>query len=412
MIAERLNHTLLHLPSGHRLLHLHNRGSKVEYFGVAVKAGSRNDPAGLEGLAHFVEHTIFKGTTRRTSHHIINRMEAVGGELNAYTTKEDTFVYTAFPSGNLARAVDLTADLVTNSIFPTKEIDKEREVIAEEIDSYLDSPAEAVFDEFDELLFKDTRLGHNILGTPDTINAISTDECRGFLKEFYRPDNMVVFYSGPASPDRVRRLVEKNFIDTIAGSHTTDPAGVPVEFSSFHIRRDNDNHQAHNVMGAPLPSLFSPDRYAIALLNNIIGGPGMNSRLNVALRERRGLVYSTDSAATLYSDCGALTIYFGCSPDRVDQCVSLIGRELKDLRDNALTPRSLAAAKRQYLGQITVASASLEQTVLSAARSCLYRGNVTTLGETAAAINAVTAEDLLRAAAFADPDRMSLLTLG
>lgn len=451
MTVSKLNHTLVTLPSGLRFLHLHNRGSKVEYFGVAVKAGSRNDPEGYAGLAHFVEHTIFKGTARRSSHHIINRMEAVGGELNAYTTKEDTFVYSAFPSGNLSRAVELISDLVINSVFPTKELDKEREVIIEEIDSYLDSPAEAVFDDFDELLFKDRRLGHNILGNSETIAAISTNECRGFLKQYYRADNMVVFYSGPASAERVRHHVEKHFgeiaapldgntygkdcatleatgdsignrhgaenntlekNDGNADSNGHEEKNAEMEFGSFRVRRDNDNHQAHNVMGAPLPSLYSNDRYAISLLNNIIGGPGMNSRLNVALRERRGLVYSTDSATTLYSDCGALTIYFGCSPDRVDRCVDIINRELTELVTKPLDNRRLAAAKRQYLGQITVASASAEQTVLSAARSCLYRNRFFTLDETATAIEAVTADDLIRVAHYAAPDRMSLLTLG
>ncbi len=414
MTLNKPNHTLDLLPSGHRFLHLHNRGIKVEYFGVAVKAGSRNDPEGKEGLAHFVEHTIFKGTTRRSSHHIINRMEAVGGELNAYTTKEDTFVYSAFPTGNLARAVELIADLVANSQFPKKEIDKEREVIVEEIDSYLDSPADAVFDDFDELLFKDRRLAHNILGNADTIAGISTEDCREFLTRYYQPDNMVIFYSGPSSPLRVKQQVEKYFCQQYLQPVAVNPPvyNGEMQFDSFNLRRNNDNHQAHNVMGSPLPSLYSSDRFAISLFNNIFGGPGMNSRLNVALRERRGLVYSTDSAATLYSDCGAFTIYFGCSPDRVEQCVELIHKELLNLCQQPLNNRQLAAAKRQYIGQIAVSSASPEQTLLSSARGYLYRNQIFTLQQSSQAIEAITAEDLLRVAQYASPERLSMLTLG
>lgn len=416
------------LSNGLRIVHCHMPQSAVGIFGVAVRAGSRNDPESLHGMAHFVEHTIFKGTDHRRAHNIINRMETVGGELNAYTTKEDTFVYSAFPANNLRRAVDLISDLVRNSRFPEREINREREVVSEEIDSYLDNPAEAVFDDFDDLIFAGTPLGHNILGTHDTLDRLTGDACRKFLTDNYIPHRMVAFYSGPASPGQLVRLVETYFADMGAETATThingptaDNNGAPIDESvklklseeNFDIRRDDDdNHQAHCVMGVTLPSLYSDYRFAISLYNNIVGGPGMNSLLNVALREKRGLVYSVDSSTTLYSDCGLLSIYFGCSPRQVGRCRRLVASVLQSLADRQLTPRQIDMAKRQLIGQTIVGSSSQEQTILSAARATLYRGAASTSDEIAAAITEVTSDQLLEVARMAAPDNLSILTLG
>lgn len=395
-----------------RVVHI-DLASRIEYCGVAVRAGSRDERADEYGLAHFVEHTIFKGTDKRSASRIINHLEAVGGELNAYTTKEETYVYSVVPQGYFARAVDLIADLVLNSRFPESELDKEREVVAEEIDSYLDSPSEAVFDDFDDLIFDGTSLGHNILGSRATLETFNSSTCRSFIDRFYSAPNMVFFYCGPLPPAKVRHLVESKFslLPTHQVSHTYSLDSLPAK--QFDIRRDDeDNHQAHTLMGAIIPSIYSPERYAISLLNNILGGPGMNSRLNVALRERRGLVYSVDSSTSLYSDIGLLSIYCGSNPEDRNRCVSLIKSQLRRMTDHPLSPRALTAARRQYLGQQIVASASIEQTVLGAARSMLFLGEVITRDRVAGILSALTPDDIAKAAASLSPDRFSILTLG
>lgn len=347
--------------------------SPVECCGVAILAGSGDEGADEHGLAHFVEHTIFKGTARRRSHHVINRMEAVGGELNAYTTKEETFVYTLAPAGNLARSVELLADLLTRCTFPAAELDKERVVVCEEIDSYLDSPADAVYDDFEDIIFAGTSLGHNILGTKESVACFDTSACRRWVETRYLPGDMVFFYSGPASPERVAQLVTRYFDLTQQPGSSFRPRNVFPEVQPFSEVRHIDTHQAHTVMGCRVGGLYDANRHALALINNILGGPGMNSRLNVALRERRGLVYSVDSSLTLYRDCGLFSVYFGCDAADVDLCRTLVLNEIRQLIDEPLSERALCAARKQYLGQLTVADVSLEQTALSLGR-CELRG--------------------------------------
>lgn len=386
--------------------------SAVEYCGIAVGAGSRDEAPGEEGLAHFVEHTIFKGTTHRRSTHIINRMERVGGELNAYTTKEETMVYSIFPVGNFPRAVELIADLVLNSVFPDSELDKEREVVADEIDSYLDSPADAVYDDFEDLIFKGSPLGHNILGTREALAGFNSKFCRRFIERFYVARNMVFFYLGPLNPDRAISLINRYFGQLPEGEAKNRGQRTDIA-APFAIRRNNgDNHQAHNIIGIPVESLYSGQRHALALLNNIIGGPGMNSRLNIQLRERRGLVYSVESSTSLYTDAGLMTIYFGCNPEDLSRCRRIIETELTRLATERITQRSLDAAKRQYNGQLIVASASNEQLALSAARSTLYHGKARTIDESARIINGLTYNEIAETAALLAPGRCSILTLG
>lgn len=389
------------------------KNQPVEYCGLAIRAGARDEREGEEGIAHFVEHTIFKGTTKRRSSHIINRMERVGGELNAYTTKEETYVYAVAPAGNIERATELIADLVINSRFPDQELDKEREVVAEEIDSYLDTPSEAVYDDFEDMIFAGTSLGHNILGTTKTIATFSSESCINFVNRLYLPSNMVFFYSGPVEFDKVVRTVEKHFSAMGVGVVDHSTTDTYNNIASFDVRRnDGDNHQAHNIIGARTLSLFSPDRFALALINNILGGPGMNSRLNIALRERRGLVYTVESSTALYSDTGLLTIYFGCNPDDTSRCKKLVYREMDNIASKKMTESALNQAKRQYLGQMTVASASAEQRIMAIARSTLFRGEPLPSHEVRDQINRLTPDDILRVAALITPARCSSLTLG
>lgn len=392
------------LSGGMRVV-MHLRPDSVaEHCGVAVRAGSRDEAPDHYGLAHFVEHTIFKGTLRRRSWHILNRMERIGGELNAYTTKEETVVYTTYPAGYAARAIDLLADLVENSQFPTAEIDRERQVVADEIDSYLDIPAEGIFDDFDEIMFAGTPLAHPILGSRKSIERLTTDVCRRYLDEYYRPDNMVLFYSGPEKPERVIRMAERCFMRRSATGATATgilPPAAPLAIPPAPADeiREIGSHQAHTVLGARVHDMYSPDRYALGLLTNILGGPGMNSLLNVALRERRGLVYTVDASTSLLSDAGLFTIYYGCDREDVDRCRRIAGNILSGMASERMTQRRLDEARRQYLGQLALASTNTEQRALNMGRSTLLRGRAVTSAEHLEAIRAVTPEDLRTAAA-------------
>ncbi len=389
------------------MVHLHVPGAAVGYCGVAVRVGSRDEEANRYGLAHFVEHTIFKGTARRSSWHIINRMETVGGELNAYTTKEETVVYSAFPAGNLARASDLIADLVCNSQFPQRELDKEREVVADEIDSYLDTPSEAVYDDFEELIFDESPLAHNILGTREALADFDSAVCSDYLSRWYVPSNMVVFYAGRQGADHVFAQLEKSF-SCLCGAapvaHRTTPSALPP----FEVHKDIDSHQSHTVIGMRTEGMFSPDSQALALFTNILGGPGMNSLLNVSLRERRGLVYSVEASTAIYSDCGLLTVYYGCDPEDNDRCRGLVLDTLRSVSEGYVTQRRLEAAKKQYLGQIIIASENLESRILNIARQTLFKGRATTGSEVREAIAAITPDTIARLAG----GDTSTLTLG
>lgn len=396
------------LPNGLRIIH-RSAESMAEYCGLAVKAGSRNESPEQYGLAHFVEHTIFKGTDKRRSWHIINRMESVGGDLNAYTSEEVTVLHSSFPTGNLQRAVELMADLVGHSRFPSNQIEREREVILDEVDSYLDSPAEAIFDDFNDLLFEGSPLGHNILGTPETIATFTPDTCREFLSKYYTPGNMVFFYLGPTPPDKVFRCIERQ----MAAFHHPDPdvrQQVPLTVKPFDIVRTRDTHQAHTVVGARIPGIYDDKKRAFALLNNIIGGPCMNSLLNVALRERRGYVYSVDSYTSLFTDCGEITIYFGCDPEHVKPCRRIIFDTLSRMAESPMNPRALEAAKKQYIGQMSVGADNLEQMAISIGRAVLFNGYAAPAKEIIERINSLTPEDIRRAAEFIAPDKCSVLT--
>lgn len=387
------------LDSGLRVVAIHRPGAVAEHCGVTVRAGSRDESLDHYGLAHFVEHTIFKGTQRRRAWHILNRMERIGGELNAYTTKEETVVYTTYPAGHLDRALDLLADLVEHSQFPAVEIDRERAVVEDEIDTYLDIPSEGIFDDYDELIYAGTPLAHPILGTRESIARLSSQVCREYLKKFYTPGNMVLFYSGPEAPEGVASRAGKFFTGSAAsdvkGLHACEKLAVGEAFDTV---RSIGLHQAHTVLGARVDGMFSPGRYAMALLTNILGGPGMNSLLNVALRERRGLVYTVDASLAQLTDTGLFTIYYGCDAEDVERCRRLAVDIVDGLASKPLAPRKLEEAKRQYLGQTALASTNTEQVALSASRSTLLRGRVIGRAEHIEAINSLTPRSLMEAA--------------
>lgn len=410
MLSDFTYHTL---SCGLRCVHSHAPGL-AEVCGLTVDAGSRDEKRPEDyGLAHFVEHTIFKGTRRRRAWHILNRMEAVGGELNAYTTKESTTIYTVAPRGHCARSLELLSDLVTDSVFPAPEIEREREVVLDEIDSYLDSPADAVYDEIDELAFRGNPLAHNILGTDKSVKAFTGADCRRWLDEHYRPGHMVLFYSGHLPAQRFFASAERLFAP-LATRHSDTPLQrtVPgmINLPVFESRR-RDSHQSHTIVAARTGSMFSDDRYALSLLTNILGGPGMNSLLNVELRERRGLVYTVEASTTLYTDCGLFTIYLGCDHDDTRRCLSITRRLLTQMAEKPLSQRRLDAARRQYLGQLALAAENHENAAMSMGRATLYRGTVPPASETEQRLNEVTTGDLQRVAELLLPDRLIELNI-
>ncbi|MDO5395152.1 MAG: pitrilysin family protein [Bacteroidales bacterium] len=386
------------MPDGLRCVHIHMPGAPVGYFGVAIHAGSRDEviAAGEAGLAHFVEHTIFKGTEKRSSWHIINRMESVGGELNAFTTKEDTVVYTAFARGNLGRAMELVADLICHSRFPDNEIEREREVVADEIASYLDQPSEAVFDDFEDLVFEGTSLGHNILGTKETVARFTGADCRDWIRRHYLPQRMTAFYAGATSSDSFFRMSEKYLSGISAASAPVTEKKQIIPARRFDVRRSIESHQDHVVMGVVLPAMDMRQRAVAALVTNILGGPGMNSLLNVVLRERRGLVYNVEASTTMFTDCGEFTVYFGCDPQDTVRCRNLVSRQIAGLAEHCMTERRLAAAKKQYLGQMTIADDNRENRAIAIARATLLRGRALTPEELIDCIRSVSAEDIRR----------------
>lgn len=384
------------LPNGLRIIHEPSL-SKVAYCGFAVDAGTRDEAENEQGMAHFVEHLIFKGTQKRKAWHILNRMENVGGDLNAYTNKEETVVYSAFLTEHFGRAVELLADIVFHSTFPQNEIEKETEVIIDEIQSYEDTPSELIFDDFEDMVFRNHPLGRNILGKPELLRQFHSRDAISFTSRFYQPSNMVFFVLGDFDFKRIVRQVEKLLFDLplvqVDNQRIPPPLYVP-ERLVVH----KDTHQAHVMIGSRGYNAYDDKRTGLYLLNNILGGPGMNSRLNVSLRERRGLVYTVESNLTSYTDTGAFCIYFGTDPADVDTCLKLTYKELQRMRDVKMTSSQLVAAKKQLIGQIGVASDNNENNALGMAKTFLHYNKYESSESVYQRIEAITAESLLEIA--------------
>lgn len=380
------------LPNGLRIIHAPNQ-SAVAYCGFAVDAGTRDEADNEQGMAHFVEHLLFKGTKKRHAWHILNRMEHVGGDLNAYTNKEETIVYSAFLAEHFPRAVELLSDIVFHSTFPQHEIDKEVEVIIDEIQSYEDSPSELIFDDFEELLFPNHPLGRNILGKPDLLHQFKSEDALRFTSRYYRPENMIFFVQGNVDFKRVVRLVEK-FTADLTSNIGTYTRKHPDIYIPQNLTLHRDTHQAHVMIGSRGYDAHNEKRTALYLLNNILGGPGMNSRLNVSLRERSGLVYNVEANLTSYTDTGVFCIYFGTEHDDVDRCMRLVKKELKKLCDKPLSIAQLAAAKKQIIGQIGVARDNAESTALGMAKTFLHYNKMDDPQEVFQRIEALTSKEL------------------
>ena len=390
--------------------------SNVEYCGVDVAVGSRNEQPNQYGLAHFIEHTLFKGTVNHKASYIANRMEQVGGELNAYTTKDETVIYSTFPKGNLNRAVSLISDLVINSVFPEEQLNRERDVVLDEIDSYRDAPADAIYDDFEEYLFQGSSLAHNILGNKNTIYSFDSEACKNFMKKYYVASNMVFFYMGATPAEKVFGIVEKCFADLNSGNvaEFASESSATLGSQIFHKEDNIDCHQSHTIVGCTIPGAKSKAKYSLALLTNILGGPGMNARLNTVLREKRGLVYNIEASTVFYRDCGEFTIYFGCDKEDTSKCISLINSEITKLADG-ISQAQLDKARRQYLGQLIVASENKEQLALSTAHEYLFNvlsqpNSPEPISPHIEDINAITCSDIAEAARIISPDKLSILT--
>ena len=377
------------LPNGLRIIHLPS-ASPVVYCGIAIAAGSRHEEAGEEGVAHFCEHMSFKGTRRRSAIQILNCLESVGGDLNAFTNKEDTTFYAAIQKEHFSRAVDLLTDIVFCSQYPQHEVEHEVDVICDEIESYNDSPAELIYDVFENQLFKGHSLGHNILGTREQVQHFTSQHALHFTSRYYQPDNAIFFVYGDITFSRlVKRLEVREY---------SRPQNLPQIISLTPplspLTPETPHHQAHVMLGCQSFSFDDPRRMPLFLLNNILGGPGMNARLNLKLREQHGLVYTVESSMASYSDTGVWSVYFGCDHHDVKRCIRLVNHELDRIMQAPLSARQLAAAKRQLKGQLTIAADNREQFALDMAKHFLHYGKERSLDELIAQIDAITAPQL------------------
>lgn len=380
------------LENGIRGIHRQVR-SGVAHCALVVNAGSRDEHKREYGIAHFTEHALFKGTERRKAYQVNCRLENLGGELNAYTTKEDTTLHATVLRHDFRRAVELVADVIFRSTFPERELNKEREVIADEINSYKDSPAERIYDDFEDMMFRGSELGHNILGSKASIARFSTDEIRSFVGRTYTTDQMVFSSIGNFSVATARGIAERylaGFEPTVRGFRREATAA----YEPFSETLSRHTHQAHGIIGTRGYSIADERRLPLALMVNILGGPSANSLLNILLREKYGLSYNVEATYTPYSDTGIVGIYFSSDHDNVAQCVELIEAEIAKLRSELVTPRRLAIAKRQFVAQMAISMEANEGYMLGAGKSLLLYRDIDTLEEAYKKVMAITAEDI------------------
>ncbi|MDD3788863.1 MAG: pitrilysin family protein [Petrimonas sp.] len=380
------------LSNGLRIIH-QLFPSEISYCGFAVNTGSRDEMPDEHGMAHFVEHMLFKGTRHRRAHHIINRMENVGGELNAYTTKEETFVYAAFLEEHIARAVELLSDILFNSVFPPAQIERERDVVLDEINSYVDSPAELVYDDFENRVFDGHELGHYILGTPESLAVFDSDKARNFVRRQYHPAQMVFFSFGKTGFSRIVKLAEK-YLSFSSGDASPKNRVPAVAAAAGEQALPKNTAQSHVVMGTTLFGMHHPKRFEAYLLNHILGGASMSSRLNTSLREKHGLAYNAESNLVFYSDVGVFSVYYACDPKNTNRCLRLVEKELNRLMQTPLTAMQLSAAKRQLKGQLGISAQNNESVALGMAKSFLHFNRYYSFAETFEKIDAVTSAQL------------------
>ena len=385
-------HPIYTLYNGIKLVHKHVN-SPISHFGVLINAGTRDEISSKVGLAHFVEHTIFKGTQKRTAGQVIRYMENVGGDVNASTSKEETYFHASFLSPDTERAIELLSDVFFNATFPEKELKKEKDVIFEEINYYNDTPSELIFDDFEALVFDQHPLGRNILGTKKGLKTIQRADILQFLQLNYTQGNIVLSYVGALSLDKVTKLCQKYFgIQTLPESQR-----VRTQFQNYKpttIIKKKNTSQAHVMLGNVAYSLMHDKRHSLMLLTNLLGGQGLNTRLNQAIREKRGLAYSVEAAYNPFSDCGLFSIYLGCDTNMVNKCLDLTYKELAKLRLQNLGTLQLHYAKKQFLGQLAISNETKLNEMLALGRSALFFDEIETLEEAIRSFEQITASEI------------------
>lgn len=403
-------------PCGIRFSFKRSR-SQVAYSSLTVKSGTRNEPAQFPGMAHMTEHMLFKGTRNRTPQEISNRLELLGGDLNAYTTKEETVVYSTVLKEDLSKAVDLLFELMYQSVFAQNELDKERNVVIDEINMYKDSPSECIFDDFEEFLFADHLLARPILGNAKGLKKIKSQDICNYVKENFTPDNMCISIVAGITPQKAEKIALAAIEKYVPAGYQPQERPVPALPGGclsagvpFKKEVNKKNHQVNCIVGTTAFSFYEQDRLALILLNNILGGPGSNSRLNQELREKNALVYNIDSIFTQYADTGSIMIAFGCEKRNLPKCLELIDKELSTLRTDLLPEKTVKEARKQLLGQLAIASDSGEAQSLSMGKSMLVFGRIMPDEEVRERIGAISAEQLRRVAcAVLAPERLSTL---
>lgn len=384
------------LSNGVRVVYLHVP-SQVAHIGFFYGAGSRYEKENEVGLAHFLEHCVFKGTTHRKALHILSRIDSVGGELNAYTSKEELCLHASFLKEHVTRTVELLSDISINSTFPKKEIEKEKEVILDELNSYLDSPSDKIFDDFEAVLFKDHSLGNNILGTKESVEGFKHADLKNYVETYFTADNLVVSFVGNVTYKRLETLLEKN----LAGMSKTAERAPIDNFSNykpFQIRTTEANYQAHAILGGIAPSYKSDDRIGMSLLINILGGPALNSRLNLSVREKYGLAYSVEASYSSFVDTGFWQIYYGCEGKNIDRAKDLIFKELNLISARELSSVQLKRAKEQFKGHLALGMDSNNGLMQGLGKSMLAFNQIDTIEEIHQEIDKITSSDLIRLA--------------
>ncbi|NDP22670.1 MAG: insulinase family protein [Paludibacter sp.] len=380
------------LSNGLKLIYKPDK-TAVTYCGIVINTGSRDEIESEQGMAHFIEHMLFKGTGKRRSGHIINRLEHVGGELNAFTSKEETVVYATVLNEYFERAMELVSDIVLHSTFPQKEIEKEVVIILDEIQSYNDSPSELIYDDFEEMIFARHTIGHNILGKSETLEKFKTEDASRFIQNHYQPHEMVFFVLGDLNFNQLKRWAEK-YLQTSTVEERMISRTSPISYTPTRLEVDKNTHQVHCMIGNRAYDLYHPKRLGLYLLNNILGGPGMNSLLNLSLREKHGLVYTVESSFQPFTDTGMWSIYFGCDTENATRCEQLVYAELQKLREQTLSENAMKKYKLQLTGQMAISYEQKENLALSLGKSYMRYGKIEELNSIKKKIEAITAQEL------------------
>ena len=384
------------LSNGIRVVYLH-ASSQVAHLGVTILAGSRFEGENEEGLAHFLEHCIFKGTKKRKAFHILSRLDSVGGELNAFTGKEEICIYASFTKNHVKRASELLADIALNSSFPLKEIQKEKEIVLDEINSYLDSPSDKIFDDFEAYLFKGHTLGNNILGTKESVTSFTHENLLDYVGRFFTANNIVISFVGDIPVKQVKAMLEEDFKACKQQSYTV-PTNDYTGQTPFKIRSKEANFQVHSVIGGLAPSYNQEMRRGMTLLTNILGGPALNSRLNLSIREKYGYSYTIEANYSPYVETGYWSVYFGTDPKYLNKSIDLVYKELKILREKKLGTLQLSAAKEQLKGHMALGLDNNSGLMLGLGKSLLLFNQIDTIEEIYSSIDKLTASELLEVA--------------